>query len=538
MAELPLHTIMPTKILTAQQMRNIDRISIEQLGLAGTVLMENAGRGVVEVMERVFPALSAERIGIVCGKGNNGGDGFVVARHLLMRGIRPRVAVLADPTSIQGDARINYELLLRWGLQPSVARNELEWAAARIELLSATILVDAVLGTGLDRPVQGFLAEVFADLSTVLAHARVVAVDMPSGLSSDGDASTGVCLRAHHTVTFTASKPSQIFPPNCERVGQLHVASIGTPPRIYQDDDSIFLNLLSPTDAVGLFVPRRTDTHKGSFGHVLIVGGSRGKGGAAAMAGLSALRSGAGLVTVATAGSCLAEITTLSPALMTEPLEQAGTGCIAASAASNGSFGQVAAGKSVLAIGPGIGTDPQAVEFTRRTVLGCAAMPVVIDADGLNAFAGAADLLDGRGRTLVLTPHPGEMARLTGLQTSEVQARRVEVARAFAGKHNLCLVLKGARTLIAEPGGQVYVNSTGNPGMATAGSGDVLTGVIAALLAQYPSAPVEEVVCAAVLWHGLAGDVAAKSRGELSLIATDLIDALPVAAEMIRGGKS
>jgi NAD(P)H-hydrate epimerase len=415
---------MPTKILTAQQMREVDRISIEQFGLAGVVLMENAGRGVVEVLERTVPDLSAQRIGILCGKGNNGGDGFVVARHLLMRGVRPRVVLLADPTSLRGDARTNYELLLRWGLQPSVARNELEWAAARIELLSITLLVDAVLGTGLDRPVDGFLSEVFADLAVVLGHAQVFAVDMPSGLSSDSGVELGPSIRAHHTITFTAPKPSQIFPPNSERVGELHVVPIGTPPSVYASDDANYLNLLTREDVAPCFLPRKTDSHKGSFGQVLVAGGSRGKSGAVAMAGLGALRGGAGLVTVATTQSAQADVAGACPALMTEPLAETESGCLDLSVSVSGQFSKLAAGKSVLAIGPGISTEPEAVEFVRRALRDTAPLPVVIDADGLNAFAGAVNLLDGRGRTMVLTPHPGEMARLTGLSNAEVQLRR------------------------------------------------------------------------------------------------------------------
>jgi NAD(P)H-hydrate epimerase len=500
--------------------------------------MENAGRGVVDVLEQVYSDLGRERVGILCGKGNNGGDGFVVARHLLMRGLRPRVVLLADPTSLQGDAHINYELLLKWGLQPSVARNELEWAAARIELLASTVLVDAVLGTGLDRPVEGFLAEVFSDLTNVLAHAKFVAVDIPSGLSSDSGSELGPSLRADHTVTFTAPKPSQIFPPNCERIGTLHVVPIGTPSSLFENDSGNFLNLLGPRDVTSFFDARHTDSHKGSFGHVLIAGGSRGKSGAAAMAGLSALRGGAGLVTVATTRSAQADVTATSPALMTEPLAETESGCIDLSASISGQFSKVVSGKSVLAIGPGIGTDAEAVEFVRRAVRDTAPMPVVIDADGLNAFAGVSELLDGRSRTMVLTPHPGEMARLTGLSASAVQLRRVDVAREFARKHHVCLVLKGARTLIAEPDGQVFVNPTGNPGMSTAGSGDVLTGLIAALLAQHPTAPAERVVCAAVYWHGLAGDEAVKASGELSLIATDLIASLASAAAILRSGSN
>jgi hydroxyethylthiazole kinase-like uncharacterized protein yjeF len=525
---------MATKILTAQQMREVDRISIEELGIAGVVLMENAGRAVAGVMEKVVPELASQRIGIICGKGNNGGDGFVVARHLLMRGIRPRVVLLADPTAIQGDARTNYELLLKWGLTPSLARNELEWAAARIELLSASILVDAILGTGVDRPVDGFLADVFNDLSAVLSHALIFAVDMPSGLPTDTGHLIGPALGADHTITFTAPKPSQIFPPSCELVGKLHIAPIGTPPDTFLEDEQIFLNLLSVQDAAEFFAHRQQDTHKGSYGHVLVVGGARGRSGAAAMAGLSALRGGAGLVTVATSNSALTEVAVSCPALMTEALNESMDGAVAFSENSSKEIASLVHGKSVVAIGPGIGTESETIEFVRQLVRESAPTPLVIDADGINAFAGAVDLLNGRSRTIVLTPHPGEMARLTGLSVSEVQSRRIDVARNFARKHGLCVVLKGARTLIAEPGGQVYVNPTGNPGMATAGSGDVLTGIIAAMLAQHPTEPAEKVVSAAVYWHGKAGDAAVSQLGELSLIATDVIDSLAPAATAIR----
>ncbi len=529
---------MPIKLLTAKQMSEADRVSIEQLGIPGRVLMENAGRDVVETLARRFPALGRERIGVVCGKGNNGGDGFVVARHLLMRGIRPRVVLLADPTELQGDARANYELLLKWGLQPFVARNELEWAAARIEILPVTLLIDALLGTGLDRPVAGFFAKIIADITTTLAHAKIVAVDMPSGMPSDTGAPLGPALKACCTVTFTAPKPSQIFPPNSENVGELVIVSIGTPPSAYSKETANFLNLLCPEDVAPFLAPRPADSHKGSYGHVLVVGGSRGKSGAAAMtgmAGLSALRAGAGLVTVATAQSAQSDVAAASPALMTEALPESSEGSISPQAFDRGRFAAVARAKAVIAIGPGISAHPQTAEFVRKVVQEFSSTPMVIDADGLNAFAGAPELLDGKGRTLVLTPHPGEMARLTGLSVSEIQLRRVDVARDFAMKHHVYLVLKGYRTLIAEPTGQVYVNPTGNPGMSTAGTGDVLTGMIAALLGQHPDVSVEKVVSAAVYWHGAAGDGAAARKGELSLIATDLIDALPEAAEMIRG---
>jgi NAD(P)H-hydrate epimerase len=379
--------------------------------------------------------------------------------------------------------------------------------------------------------VEGFLLEVIRDINAGFAHVPVVAVDMPSGLPSDTGEPLGESVRARLTVTFTAPKWSQVLPPNCERVGELVVTPIGTPASVLAADASVFLNLLGPEDLAPFTRPREADSHKGDYGHVLVVGGSRGKSGAAALSALGALGAGAGLVTVATAASAQTPVASAAPTLMTESLAETEAGTISLRAFEYGRFAAVAEGKSVLAIGPGITTNPDTVEFVRRVVREWTGSPMVIDADGLNAFAGAVDLLQeasqGGKRKLVLTPHPGEMARLTGLTTQQVLARRVELAREFAMQRRVHLVLKGYRTLIAEPGGQVYVNPTGNPGMATAGTGDVLTGMIAGLLAQHPDAPVESVVSAAVYWHGAAGDRAAARRGELSLTATDLLAALP-----------
>ncbi|MBI1956598.1 MAG: NAD(P)H-hydrate dehydratase [Acidobacteria bacterium] len=519
------------KILTARQMREVDRITTEKFGVPSLVLMENAGRNVFHLIQQKFPALHRERIAILCGKGNNGGDGFVVARQLRMRGYEPRVFLLADPDGLKGDARVNYEILVRSGWPPTVVRDVQEWTVIRSEVLTATLLVDALLGTGLEGPVEGFYREVIRDLNRHFAHIPIVAVDMPSGLPSDTGEALGESLRARYTVTFTAPKWSHIFPPNCERMGELFVTPIGTPPAVVEDDPSIFLNLIGKEELACFGAKRRADSHKGNYGHVLVVGGSRGKSGAAALAAMGALSAGAGLVTAAVPAGVLPLVAKAAPTLMTEPLPESDRGTISPHAFDDGRFAQIAADKSVLAIGPGISTHAETAEFARRVVREWPQLPIVVDADGLNAFAGAAELLQGGGRKLILTPHPGEMARLTGRSTKEIQARRVEVAREFAMQHKVFVVLKGHRTLVAEPGGQVYVNPTGNPGMATAGTGDVLTGMIAGLLAQHPTEPVEKVLSAAVYWHGAAGDIAASRKGELSLLATDLIAALPEALE-------
>ena len=515
------------KILTARQMREVDRITIEKLGIPGLLLMENAGRNVFRVIEEKFPALGQERIAILCGKGNNGGDGFVVARHLRMRGISPRVILLAPDDALKGDARTNYEMLRQFGYEPAVVRDFNEWLNIKAELLTSTLLIDAILGTGLEGPVEGFYLQIIRDLNSSFAHIPIVAVDMPSGLPSDTGAALGESLQARYSVTFTAPKWSHIFPPNCERVGELVVTPIGTPPSVYEQDPSIYLNLLAKDALRAVAEKRNANTHKGTYGHVLVVAGSVGKSGAAALSGLGALKVGAGLVTVATASSVWPAVAAASPALMTEPLAESDIGAISLQAFDYGRFEAIAASKSVLAMGPGLATHPATIEFARRVVREYSQIPLVVDADGLNAFAGASDLLRGEGRKLILTPHPGEMARLTGLSTKQVQANRVEVAREYAIRQQVYLVLKGYRTLIAEPGGQVYVNPTGNPGMATGGTGDVLTGMIAGLLAQHPSLPVEQVVSAAVYWHGAAGDLAAAKKGGLSLVATDLLESLP-----------
>ena len=517
---------MSIKVLTASQMRELDRVTTERVGVPSIVLMENAGRNVVRALAERF-ALERERVVILCGKGNNGGDGFVVARHLSMRGHSPRVALLADPAALNGAALANYQVLAQSGITSAVVPDAAAWKNFRPELIGATLIVDAILGTGLAGPVEGFLLEVIRDLNANCANTPIVAVDMPSGLPSDSGEPCGESLRARHTVTFTAPKWSQVLAPNCDRVGELIVTPIGTPPALYNADPALFLNLLEHDDLAPFVRRREGNTHKGDYGHVLVVGGSRGKSGAAALSAMGALAAGAGLVTAATAASVQPLVAGAAPTLMTEPLAETEAGTISLRSFDYGRFAAIAKEKTVIAIGPGLSTNPDTVEFVRRVAQEFPQIPLVADADALNAFAEAAELLQGGGRKLILTPHPGEMARLTGLSTQQVQSSRVETARKFAMQHRVCLVLKGYRTLIAEPGGQVYVNPTGNPGMATAGTGDVLTGMIAGLLAQHPDAPVEKVVSAAVYWHGAAGDRAAARRGQLSMTAMDLLAALP-----------
>jgi hydroxyethylthiazole kinase-like uncharacterized protein yjeF len=518
------------KILTAAEMQRIDRLTSEKSGVPSLTLMENAGRGVVEYLEERFPPLSSQRILILCGRGNNGGDGMVVARLLRERGLKPRVVLFSDPEKVKGDAAVNLERLAATG-SPEIAADLTAWRSLKPQLEGSTLLIDALLGTGLSKPLEGFFLELVHDVNTGFPGAQVVAVDLPSGVSADSGGVPGESVRAHGSVTFTAPKLAHVFPPASERAGEWQVKAIGTPREVLERDPALMLNLTCPEELEWMVRPRKAGAHKGNFGHVLILAGSIGKTGAAAMAGLAALRAGAGLVTIATAKSALPIIAGLGLEFMTEPLPETETGTISLRAFEHGRLDSLVEGKSVLAIGPGIGTVIETAELV-RTAVNRYDMPLVVDADGLNAFAHCMSVFRSAGgyaHPAVLTPHPGEMSRLCGQPTADIQKHRVETAREFAERYKVHLVLKGAQSLSASPDGQVWVNPTGNPGMATGGTGDVLTGLIAGLLAQHAGRAPIEVVAGAVYLHGLAGDVAAREYGEAAMIAGDVIEAIPEA---------
>jgi NAD(P)H-hydrate epimerase len=408
--------------------------------------------------------------------------------------------------------------------------------------------VDAILGTGFRPPVSPLYAAAIDKMNAVLAP--IVAVDIPSGAGADAmqpasatGSSDGVHTEAlaDAIVTFTAPRPAHVFAALTRGpVGPIIVAPIGSPSEAIISE--LGLHLSTPSDFAPLLAPRARDANKGSYGHVLVIGGSLGKAGAAAMAGFSALRAGAGLSTVATPKSVLATVAAFHPELMTQPLAETEPGTISLRALESSSGLDALLKRKTLAIGPGISRNSETAEFVREVVKRTADVaPMVVDADALNAFEGAADQLNGRGRTVVITPHPGEMARLTGLSIPEIQANRLEVARNFAREHELIVVLKGHRTLIAAPtavsDGAVWVNPTGNPGMATGGTGDILTGMIAGLIAQHPQHALEATALAVYL-HGLAGDMASDSVGENCMVATDLVRFLPQAFAEMRNQKS
>jgi len=513
------------KILASSEMKEIDRRAIEEVGIPGPLLMENAGREVVRAMRRRVPGLEGKPVVVVAGKGNNGGDGFVVARHLANMGGRPSVLLLARQDDVRGDAALNMKIASKLGLPIVEVTTEADWRTARTELFQARVIVDALFGTGLAEPLSGLYAQVVEDINK--ARAFTVAVDIPSGLSSDTGRILGPSVEADLTVCLAAPKIAHIFPPAADRVGELVVAGISIPSFLF-DDPRLKLNLLEAADVRPHFRPRPKDTHKGTYGHLLIVAGSVGKAGAAVLAGRAALRMGAGLVTMAVPAACLPAVARPTPELMVEPLPGTPEGTIAAAAAKRVS--ELLKGKDALLLGPGISTHPETAAFV-ADLLPRVKVPAVLDADALNIIAAKAFRLEGVKAPAVLTPHPGEFARLLGLSTADVVEKKLTLAPEFAARHGLHLVLKGYRTLVAAPDGRVFVNPTGNPGLATGGAGDVLGGLIASQVMQ--TKDVLAGTLSAVYAHGLSGDLAASKLGERALIAGDLVRFLPAALKSL-----
>ncbi len=525
------------KIVTATEMSAIDRDTSQNHGIHSLALMENAGSAVASFARHHWPA--ANRIAVVCGRGNNGGDGFVAARRLHAAGKVVEVLLLGPPEGLKPDAAT---MLARLPLRP-VPILTVDEVAREYErsLAGADLIIDAIFGTGYQPRPTLSPAQELAD-ATIAAINRssppVLSVDLPSGADADATSAAApgalVC-RSSAVVTFTAPKPAHMFAPLLASTarGVIVVAPIGTPEIAIVSGQNLYA--VTPPEVSALFAPRALDSNKGRFGHVLVVGGSLGKSGAAAMCGMAALRTGAGLVTVATPASVLPAVAAFAPELMTEPLGDAASSAAPPNSVTPNDAAhclELAKSRNVLAIGPGLSQRPGVADFVHRLVKG-ARCPVVLDADGLNAFADSPDLLQGGSRALILTPHPGEMARLTGSSVAEIQANRVAAARDFARRRRCIMVLKGFRTVVAYPNGEVWVVATGNPGMATGGTGDILTGMIAGAIAQFPS-HIEEAVRAAVFLHGLAGDAACDSVGQESLVATDLLRYLPAAFRKMR----
>jgi ADP-dependent NAD(P)H-hydrate dehydratase / NAD(P)H-hydrate epimerase len=515
-------------------MREVDRLSTERSGIASLALMESAGGAVAEFIRQKFKDLPRRRIVVLCGKGNNGGDGFVVARHLKQMGAKPEVILCASVEDVRGDGAEN---LRRWRAFPGdlkIVTDELEWERVSGALSGNVMVIDALLGTGIRGAAAGFLQRVIHDANTLRGEgSAVVAVDIPSGLEADTGEHPGQTIRADYTITFTAPKIGMLLRDAPALTGNLIVRDIGSPPELIDEVGKGDLRWLDAREFGAFAAPRKAAGNKGDYGHALIVAGSVGKTGAAVLASWAGLRVGAGLVTVATAEPALPAIAAHTPEIMTEPLTATHAGTISPRSLENGYFESLLERKRALAIGPGLSTQKETQEFIRAIVKMREGRRIILDADGLNAFAGRAGELK-QSKPIAITPHPGEMARLVGGSVPDVQANRIAIARKAAAAWNLFVILKGQQTVIAAPDGRIAINSTGNPGMATGGTGDVLTGMLAGLTAQYASLDWFHVLCFGVYLHGLAGDVAFAEYEEAPLMASDLIRAIPRALSQFR----
>ncbi len=514
------------KIVTADEMRDIDRRTIEDYGIPGLVLMERAGLAVASRVRALFPL---KKVLVLCGGGNNGGDGLVAARDLYNSGVKVSVIMTTKKEALSSACAVQYQIVKKMGIPA-----EFRYTLSEKDL-HGSVVIDAVFGTGLSRPVKGAIAGLFSFLNS--ADAPVVAVDMPSGISSDTGEILGEAVMADCTVTFGSPKMAHFLYPGAGYTGKLFIEDIGFPACLLEAD-SIKACLVDRDTASALIPARPRDSFKGDYGHVLVIAGSRGKTGAALMCGHAALRSGSGLVTLGVPESLVESFQSRVTEEMVLPLPDDGNGMMSSKAVD--SILQFAAEKiDVIAIGPGIGVSSVTKQIMTELVLR-SAVPMVIDADGINSISASArnaaevnDLLQKARSPIIFTPHPGEMARL--IYKPKI-TDRLGMPVSFAVNSGSYLVLKGVPTIIAVPEGNIFINTTGNPGMATAGAGDVLTGIIAALMGQGLN-PAEASVLG-VFIHGMAGDKAAAKGGEYSLVASDLINALPAAFMELQGNRT
>lgn len=510
------------KLARAAEVRALDSQAINEYGIPGVVLMENAGRMTVEAIRHWRGEIAGQTAAVVTGPGNNGGDGLVIARHLHQAGCRVVVYAVVPPGQWQGDAAINWRIVQRLPVRVVEVVTTEQVALCREGLAQADWVVDAIFGTGLSRPVAGHFALVIEEMKR--CGRPICAVDIPSGLDSDRGVPLGACARAGLTVTYGLAKPGQVMHPGADFCGRLEVVDIGIPPELVEAA-GIRTELLQAAVCARLLPPRQAASHKGTFGHLLVLAGSRGKTGAALLAARGALRSGVGLVTL----GCPQLLNPIFAASVLEAMSVPLASDYFLGTADYPAICWALAGKEALVLGPGIGLDPETAELVTRLYQEVG-VPMVVDADALTLLGQSLPSRAGAA-TRVLTPHPGEMARLTGLSTGEVQADRVGVAASYAQEQGVVLLLKGAATIIAAPDGRIAINPTGNPGMATGGMGDVLSGVIGALLAQGVGA--WEAACLGAFVHGLAADRLANTRTRGGFLASEVAAELPAAFQEI-----
>lgn len=524
------------KVLTASQMQQVDRLTTEEYGILGLTLMETAGIGAVTAIEGLFAPLLSKHVKIFCGKGNNGGDGAVVARHLWLKGATVELFLFGKLEQTRGDARINFEAInkLTKAEAPKLSYKEIESSADLHQAFTkpCDLYVDALFGTGASRPLTGVFQEFVELLNS--GKSPIVSIDIPSGLNADSSEIIGSTVKADLTVTMSAPKVANILPPSIHYNGKLVVVPIGSPNSLI-DSCGSKLNLVEKKQVLNFLLKSRRSSaaFKNNVGHVLVIAGGQGKVGAAGLTAEAVLRAGAGLVTLASPKSCQQALASnIALEIMTEALEETSQGLISMSALKT--VLSLAEKKALIAVGPGLGVSKDSQEFMHKLVAD-RPCPLIIDADGLNSLAPwPKDLKGSDEKPIIITPHPGEMARLSQTTTSEVSTSRVELASKFATDNQLIVILKGECSLIAAPNGEVYINPTGNAGMATAGSGDVLTGIIAGMLAQASDQALAAAI-AGVYLHGLSGDLAAESLGQRSLIASDLTKNLAQAIILLGG---
>lgn len=517
------------RLVKASEMQEMDRLTIEEVGLPGVVLMENAARGATRVFVEHFEPSRNSRILFLCGRGNNGGDGYVMARYLHQMGFGVSVIVLSQCQKITGDAGANLKIIQQMGLDLKEAAGPQQWTAYRDCFERADFIVDGILGTGLKSGVRGFYQQV---IEAVNASGKpVMAIDIPSGLHADTGAVMGVAVRADVTPTFGFPKLGQLLFPGAGLVGRLVRIDIGIP-RAATDRVPVHARLIEARDVQGMFPFEDPDVHKGSRGHLLVIAGSTGKTGAAALASMAALRAGAGLVTLGIPRSLNSTLESKLTEAMTYPLPETPAGTLSLNAEQE--ILQLLEGKNALVLGPGLSTHEDTVRLVERIVARCP-VPIVVDADGLNALEGNLTPLHSCKAQVILTPHPGEMARLTGLSNAEVQADRTGLASRFARDHACHLILKGARTIVGRPDGRIHVNPTGNPALASGGSGDVLTGLLGGFLAR--GLPPEKAAIGGVYLHGLAADLLAEEVGQAGILAGDLIEEIPSLMAALSAGQ-
>lgn len=516
------------KVVSPSTMRQMDQIAINDYKIPGVILMENAGIKVAQVVQKMWSAQNSvsSKIAFFCGKGNNGGDGFVAARHLANMGFETIVFLIANPHSIAGDAAINLEIIRNMDIPIKVIEEIAVLDEVKDLAKGAFVLVDAIFGTGLKGDVRGIAKAVIEVINQL--EIPVISVDIPSGICGSTGKILGTAVKAHQTVTLALPKTGLLLYPGAEYVGTLITADIGMPTKLMQSIN-VGAQLLDARWVSKCFKPFPSDAHKGTFGRVFIIAGSVGMTGAAALSAAAAVRSGAGLVTIGLPESLNDILEVKVTEAMTLPLPET----------SSRSVGPSALGKALnfanqcnaVVLGPGLSTKDETTEFVRRFIAECS-VPMVIDADGLNAMAECPAIFKEVKAPIIITPHPGEMARLLSTTVSKIRADRIAAVKTAAEKFRCIAILKGARTLIATCEGKLFINPTGNAGMATGGSGDVLSGMIGAFLAR--GMKPYEAAAAGVYLHGLAGDLSAKQQGQICLAATDIIDYLPKAVNKMK----